>query len=285
MALKLDSGQQRVAASLAFFCLVLLCGSAALTQAEGLAWGEALYFSLVTMSTVGYGDVVPYTTAGRVLASVMILTGAGSFMSVVAATSDHLLSRREQRERMEKLNMVIGVFFSEAGTRLLRMCARMDPDMAQARERLPREGEWLDRRYAERAKAFAAHTFRIRADLEQLAEVKRFLEEKSPLLIRLLENPNLLEHESFTDLLWAVLHIKEELEFRFDLADLTDEHRKHVRGDLERAYRLLARQWLDYMRHLCANYPYLFKVAAHRNPFREAAVAAPMAKAAKETGA
>lgn len=268
--MKLDSGQQRVAASLGFFSLVLVLGSLALSHVEGLGWGEALYFSLVTMSTVGYGDVVPYTAAGRALAILMILTGAGSFMTVVASTSDHLLNRREQRERMEKLNMVIGVFFSEAGTKLLRMCARMDANLAQARERLPRGDEWTDRRFHERAKAFAAHGFRVKADVETLGEVKRFLEEKSPLLVRLLENPNLLEHESFTDLLWAVLHIKEELEFRFDLNDLSEEHRKHVCGDLERAYRLLARQWLDYMRHLCANYPYLFKVAAHRNPFREA---------------
>ena len=102
-----------------------------------------------------------------------------------------------------------------------------------------------------------------------LGRIKTFLGEKSPLLVRLLENPNLLEHESFTDLLWAVLHIKEELEFRFDLAELSSADATHVQGDLERAYRLLASQWLDYMRHLKANYPYLFMTAAHRNPFLE----------------
>lgn len=269
--MKLDSGQQRTLASLAFFASVLFLGAAALMQVEELPFADALYFSLVTMSTVGYGDVVPYTPAGRILASVMILTGVGSFMNLIAATSDHLLSRREQRERMEKLNMVIGIFFSEAGTRLLRMCARMDTNLPQARERLPKDGEWLDRRFAGRAKLFQAHGFQVEVDTEGLAAIKAFLNEKSPLLVRLLENPNLLEHEAFTDLLWAVLHIKEELEFRFDLDAAGEADLAHLRGDLERAYRLLARQWLDYMRHLCANYPYLFKVAAHRNPFRESA--------------
>jgi len=267
--MKLDSGQQRILGSLAFFVTVLFLGAAALVQVEDLPFGDALYFSLVTMSTVGYGDVVPYTGAGRVLAAVMILTGVGSFMTLIAATSDHLLSRREQRERMEKLNMVIGVFFSEAGTRLLRMCAHMDTNLPQVRERLPKESEWTDRRFMERAKHFSAHSFRVEVDGESLAAIKIFLAEKSPLLVRLLENPNLLEHETFTDLLWAVLHIKEELEFRFDLDVVSEADLQHLRGDLERAYRLLARQWLDYMRHLCANYPYLFKVAAHRNPFRE----------------
>ncbi|MEW6528109.1 MAG: hypothetical protein AB1444_15750 [Spirochaetota bacterium] len=32
-------------------------------------------------------------------------------------------------------------------------------------------------------------------------------------MVRLLENPNLLEHDMFTDLLWAVFHLTEELLF------------------------------------------------------------------------
>lgn len=36
---------------------------------------EAIYWSIVTVTTVGYGDVVPVTTAGRVLASCIMMTG------------------------------------------------------------------------------------------------------------------------------------------------------------------------------------------------------------------
>lgn len=267
--MKLDSGQQRMLASIAVLLLVLVCGTLALMRVEGLSLGDALYFSVVTMSTVGYGDVVPFTGAGRIVAGIMILTGVGSFMTAVAATSDHLLSRREQRERMEKLNMVIGVFFSEAGVGLLRKLAFVDADLPGLRARLPETDAWSDTCFEAYAKTLAGHDFRVRADIPALARLKAFLAEKSPLLIRLLENPNLLEHESFTDLLWAVLHIKEELEFRFDLSELSTADQTHVQGDLERAYRLLSRQWIEYMRHLKLNYPYLFMVAAHRNPFRE----------------
>jgi len=265
--MRLDSGQQRVLVSLAVLLLVLACGTLALMQVEGLSLGDALYFSVVTMSTVGYGDVVPFTGAGRFVAGVMILTGVGSFMTAVAATADHLLSRREQKERMEKLNMVIGVFFSEAGTTLLRKLAFFDADREALH--LPQDNAWGDACFKRYAETLAKHPFRVRADKDALARIKTFLGEKSPLLVRLLENPNLLEHETFTDLLWAVLHIKEELEFRFDLGELTSADETHVQGDLERAYRLLAVQWLAYMRHLKTNYPYLFMVAAHRNPFRE----------------
>lgn len=268
--MRLDSGQQRVLVSLGVMLLVLICGTLALMHVEGLPLGDALYFSVVTMSTVGYGDVVPFTGAGRFVAGFMILTGVGSFMTAMAATADHLLSRREQRERMEKLNMVIGVFYSEAGTALMRKLAALDENLPELRAALPpRNDSWTDKSFGAYAGALAGHPFRVRADIAALERIKIFLAEKSPLLVRLLENPNLLEHESFTDLLWAVLHIKEELEFRFDLSELSQADTAHVQGDLERAYRLLAGQWLSYMRHLKANYPYLFMTAAHRNPFHE----------------
>jgi len=41
--------------------------------------GDALWWSLVTVSTVGYGDIYPSTTAGRVIASLLIVSGIGTF--------------------------------------------------------------------------------------------------------------------------------------------------------------------------------------------------------------
>jgi hypothetical protein len=64
-------------------------------------------------------------------------------------------------------------------------------------------------------------------------------------LVRLLENPILLEHESFTELLRAVFHLTEELAAREDLGNLPDSDYKHLAGDIKRAYVLLVHQWLD----------------------------------------
>ena len=45
----------------------------------------------------------------------------------------------------------------------------------------------------------------------------------------------------------------------------------HLAGDAKRAYHLLVQQWLDYMRFLKDEYPYLFALAMRTNPFdREA---------------
>jgi hypothetical protein len=83
----------------------------------------------------------------------------------------------------------------------------------------------------------------------------------------LLENPTLLEHEAFTELLQAVFHLTEELSYREDVLNLPDTDKEHLSGDIKRAYSMLVRQWLHYMKYLKYNYPYLFSLALRTNPF------------------
>ena len=83
----------------------------------------------------------------------------------------------------------------------------------------------------------------------------------------MLENPTLLEHESFTELLRAVFHLLEELVNRDALSDLPDTDLDHLSGDIGRVYGLLVGEWLDYMHHLKNNYPYLFSLSMRMNPF------------------
>lgn len=87
----------------------------------------------------------------------------------------------------------------------------------------------------------------------------------------LLGNPNLLEHEAFTELLWAVFHLAEELGNRRDVSSLPQSDYDHLIGDIKRVYVLLGAEWLSYMRHLQENYPYLFSLAVRTNPFNPAA--------------
>jgi len=94
---------------------------------------------------------------------------------------------------------------------------------------------------------------------------------KKDFLLRLLENQNLLEHESFTDVLWAVFHLAEELEARESLQGLPDADHKHLSSDVKRVYGQLALQWLKYMEHLKKSYPYLFSLSLRTNPFDRSA--------------
>ena len=82
----------------------------------------------------------------------------------------------------------------------------------------------------------------------------------------MLGNQSLLEHEQFSDLLWATTHVAEELEARADLSALTRPDAAHLAGDVKRAYLLLGEVWIEYLQHLQANYPYLFSLAVRTNP-------------------
>jgi hypothetical protein len=86
-------------------------------------------------------------------------------------------------------------------------------------------------------------------------------------MLRLLENPVLVEHKGFTELLLAVTHMGEELNSRQSLTTLPASDLKHLAGDLNRGYYLLVKQWLTYLVHLKKNYPYLYSLAARKNPF------------------
>lgn len=190
---------------------------------------------------------------------------------LVTLVINRMLSERERRIRMEKLNMVIGAYFSEVGTALLRLFSSSDPAIGRLRETLLVGNHWSDKDFAALLRQFRRHEPGVdegRADLEEL---RRFLIEKRGFLLRLIENPNLLEHEDFTDLLRAVFHLTEELECRTTVASLSAADRAHIANDIKRAYALMIREWLAYMRHLKSRYPYLFSLAIRLNPFNPGA--------------
>lgn len=104
-----------------------------------------------------------------------------------------------------------------------------------------------------------------------LDALRRLLVAERGFLLRLLENPNLLEYESFTDMLWAVFHLMDELSHHGDLRALPPADYVHLSFDMKRAYRALIVEWLGYMRHLQEQYPYLFSLALRTNPFDRSA--------------
>jgi hypothetical protein len=167
---------------------------------------------------------------------------------------------------MQKLNMVIGAFFSEIGTELLGLLAVTDANAGDLRGQLVPTPRWGAAEYAAARDALTAHETRIDLGACDLAELKAVLVREKPFLLGLLGNQALLEHESFTELLWAVTHLAEELEARATFEDLPLPDRIHLAGDVKRAYTQLGAQWLDYVHHLQLAYPYLFSLAVRTNP-------------------
>jgi hypothetical protein len=75
----------------------------------------------------------------------------------------------------------------------------------------------------------------------------------------------------FTETLRTVFHLTEELERRSGAGELPPTDLSHINGDLVRVYRNISIQWVDYMKYLKKNYPYLFSLAIRTNPFDQEA--------------
>ncbi|MDZ4654737.1 MAG: hypothetical protein U1F44_02505 [Coriobacteriia bacterium] len=177
-----------------------------------------------------------------------------------------LLERRAKREMLYKLNMVIGAFFSEVGTGLLGRLASFGENVEDVRSDLVVRPSWTHREFANATRELSSYDFRTDAGRGDLAELRDFLVSKRDFLLRLLENPNLLEHESFTDSLWAVFHLAEELEYRTDIGSLPPTDLAHLSGDIKRALGALTVEWVQHLEHLKDSYPYLFSLAVRVNP-------------------
>ncbi len=186
---------------------------------------------------------------------------------IVMLVLHRLLEYRDRRLILKKLNMVIGTFFSEVGTDLLLKASTFDIKLAEITQGLLITKDWSDKDFVTVSKTIRSHESIINSKRGNLNEVKDFLVGKRQFLLNLLENPNLLEHESFTNLLWAVFHLTDELAHRKDLAKLPETDYQHLSGDIKRAYQQLILQWLDYMKYLKKDYPYLFSLAIRTNPF------------------
>jgi hypothetical protein len=185
----------------------------------------------------------------------------------VTLVINQLLRSREKRAMLNKLNMVIGAFFGEVGTGLLKRLAAFDRAGARDVRMLLIQSGWTPRDFAEAIRMAGTSEYRLDALSSDLVELRTFLVSKRGFLLRLLENPNLLEHEQFTDLLWAVFHLTEELAHRPAFDSLPGSDTNHLSGDMKRVYVLLVVQWLSYMGHLSQKYPYLYSLAVRTNPF------------------
>jgi hypothetical protein len=190
---------------------------------------------------------------------------------LVTLVLEHILENQQKDARLDKLNMVVDAFFSEVGYALIRNFQVFLAQNPGLQTRCDVNPGWKQEDFAgniHEIKRSALSTDARSIDLEDLLSL---LSRKKIFILSLLENPNLLEHDKFTDMLWAISHLTEELLARNKLTGLTERDLDHLSGDIKRAFTQLIFIWIGHMKHLQKDYPYLFSLAVRQNPFNPSA--------------
>ena len=81
--------------------LVLATGTAFYHFVEGWRWLDSLYFCVITLSTVGYGDFSPKTDPGKIFTIVYVFIGIGLLVAVFTRMAEALLET--QRTQIDRL--------------------------------------------------------------------------------------------------------------------------------------------------------------------------------------
>ena len=188
---------------------------------------------------------------------------------LVVIILERLLANREKHSKLKKLNMVVGAFFIEVGNHLLRDILQHTNNRAEISQNLNITASWTKKDFHKAA----AYAHKLDIDLDyravNIGELREFLNQKREFLLALLANPNILEHDRFTDLLWATTHLDEELEARASISELPATDLEHIAGDIKRLYDHLTSEWVSYAEHLKENYPFLFSLVLRTHPFQE----------------
>lgn len=87
----------RVLGLLGFTFTLIACASVFYHYIEGWGYIDAAYFSVMTVSTVGYGDFSPQTVAGKIFTIFYVLVGLGVFVTTASALAEVFLSQRHDK--------------------------------------------------------------------------------------------------------------------------------------------------------------------------------------------
>ena len=89
--------------ALAFLVVVLLAsGTFFYWRFEDWTLIDSLYFSVITLTTVGYGDLAPSTTPSKVFTIVYVLIGLGILVSFLSAVASQAVEARIERQEKRK---------------------------------------------------------------------------------------------------------------------------------------------------------------------------------------
>lgn len=84
---------------LALLASIIASGTVFFRFVEGWSWLDSYFFTVVTLSTVGYGNLVPATVLGKIGTTVFIITGLGIFAAAIQHFAVIAIRKREHHGR------------------------------------------------------------------------------------------------------------------------------------------------------------------------------------------
>ncbi len=132
----LAASRRKILVFLSFVLMVVLVMGTLMYVVEGPAHGYtsipvAIYWAISTMTTVGFGDIVPKTDVGRFIASLMMLTGWGILAVPTGIVSAEFTAQRVRREPTTRTCHECLTEGHEAGARFCRDCGAKLPPYAR----------------------------------------------------------------------------------------------------------------------------------------------------------
>lgn len=123
---------KRIILGFSWLTALLFIGSVGYSKIEGLNWLDALYMTLITISTVGFREVTPLSTAGKIWTMGLIISGIGIIFYTASSTIEFmveghlsgLLEKRRLKKMREKLkNHTIICGYGRVGKQVAREMA------------------------------------------------------------------------------------------------------------------------------------------------------------------
>jgi len=98
-----SDAKNRLIALIGTTLTLIIVGVFVFHRIEHLSWLDSYYFSVITLTTIGYGDISPVTPVGKIFTTIYSLIGIGIFVAFISELSEYFVERRQIRREKRRI--------------------------------------------------------------------------------------------------------------------------------------------------------------------------------------